>query len=143
MLGDVLINSTGVGTLGRVAQVMEPLESCTVDTHVSIVRPSSDLDGEFFGLTMLSKQPHFETQGVGSTGQTELSRGRISETTILLPPKPLQDQFGELVKPMRQLAVRLQAKNGNLRATRDLLLPKLISGELDVSAMPDPEAVAA
>jgi type I restriction enzyme S subunit len=34
-------------------------------------------------------------------------------------------------------------KNENLRTTRDLLLPKLISGELDVSAMPEPEALAA
>ena len=143
MVGDVLINSTGVGTLGRVAQVMESLESCTVDTHVSIVRPSSNIDCDFFGLAMLSKQPHFEAQGVGSTGQTELSRARISDTAILLPPNPLQDRFGKLVKPMRQLAVRLQAKNGNLRTTRDLLLPKLISGELDVSAMPEPEAAAA
>ena len=31
----------------------------------------------------------------------------------------------------------------NLRTTRDLLLPKLISGELDVSALPEPEALAA
>jgi type I restriction enzyme, S subunit len=142
VLGDVLINSTGVGTLGRVAQVLEPVEACTVDTHVSIVRPSSDVDHDFFGLALLSKQPHFEAQGVGSTGQTELSRSRISETRILLPAKRLQDQFGRLVRPMRQLAVRLQAKNGNLRTTRDLLLPKLISGELDVSAMPEPETAA-
>jgi type I restriction enzyme S subunit len=34
-------------------------------------------------------------------------------------------------------------RNRNLRTTRDLLLPKLISGELDVSAMPEPEALAA
>jgi type I restriction enzyme S subunit len=34
-------------------------------------------------------------------------------------------------------------RNRNLRATRDLLLPKLISGELDVSALPEPEALAA
>lgn len=143
MFGDVLINSTGVGTLGRVAQVMETLESCTVDTHVSIVRSSNDVDCNFFGLAMLSKQSHFEAQGVGSTGQTELSRARISDTLILLPTRPLQDQFGKLVQPIRQLAVRLQAKNANLRTTRDLLRPKLISGELDVSAMPEPEAAVA
>ena len=38
---------------------------------------------------------------------------------------------------------RSARKNANLRTTRDLLLPKLISGELDVSAMPEPEALAA
>jgi type I restriction enzyme S subunit len=44
---------------------------------------------------------------------------------------------------MFALVERLKAKNGNLRTTRDLLLPKLISGELDVSAMPEPEALPA
>jgi type I restriction enzyme S subunit len=34
-------------------------------------------------------------------------------------------------------------KQDNLRTTRDLLLPKLISGELDVSHLPEPEAMAA
>jgi len=40
--------------------------------------------------------------------------------------------------------LNLQKKNLNLRTTRDLLLPKLISGELDVSTLPEPEeAIAA
>jgi type I restriction enzyme S subunit len=142
-LGDVLINSTGVGTLGRVAQVLEVIDNCTVDTHVSIVRPGKDCDPDFFGLTVLAQQAHFEVQGVGSTGQTELSRGRIAETSVVVPPLAVQRAFGKLVQPMRRLTVTLQNKNLNLRTTRDLLLPKLISGELDVSAMPEPEALAA
>lgn len=142
-LGDVLINSTGVGTLGRVAQVLEAIDNCTVDTHVSIVRPGKDCDPDFFGLTLLAQQAHFEAQGVGSTGQTELSRGRIAETSVVVPPLAVQRAFGKVVQPMRRLTVTLQNKNLNLRTTRDLLLPKLISGELDVSAVAEPEALAA
>ena len=82
-LGDVLINSTGVGTLGRVAQVLEPISDCTVDSHVSIVR--SKLNSEFFGRTLLQLEEHFERLGVGSTGQTELSRERIGSTTVIVP----------------------------------------------------------
>jgi type I restriction enzyme S subunit len=37
----------------------------------------------------------------------------------------------------------LNRKNTNLRTTRDLLLPKLISGELDVSTLPEPQAESA
>ena len=45
-LGDVLVNSTGEGTLGRVAQVRELIsDRITVDSHVSIVRPDP---GEFY-----------------------------------------------------------------------------------------------
>jgi type I restriction enzyme S subunit len=137
-VGDVLVNSTGVGTLGRVAQVLEPIEKCTVDTHVTIVRPGERVDSDFWGMALLSKEAHFASQGAGSTGQAELARGRIGEAEIICPPEELQRRFGELVRPMRRLAVALANKNANLRATRDLLLPRLISGELDVSSLPLP-----
>jgi type I restriction enzyme S subunit len=110
---------------------------------VSIVRPAAEIDRDYFGMALLNQQQHFESQGVGSTGQTELSRTRIAETRIVLAPNALQRKFGAVVRPMRQLGVRLAATSLNLSATRDLLLPKLISGELDVSALPVAEAVAA
>ncbi len=44
---------------------------------------------------------------------------------------------------MIKLKRRLELANENLRTTRDLLLPKLISGELDVSSLPEPEALVA
>lgn len=142
--GDVLINSTGVGTLGRVAQVLDERPNCTVDTHVTIVRPGKQVTTHFYGLSLLASEQYFEQQGVGATGQTELGRGRIAETTFMLPPMEVQERFDELAAPMRQMTITLASKNANLRATRDLLLPKLISGELDVSTWPEPEeAIAA
>ncbi len=39
--------------------------------------------------------------------------------------------------PMMELAENLRLQNANLRAQRDLLLPKLISGEIDLSAVDD------
>src|SRR5437762_9236421 len=72
--GDVLINSTGTGTLGRVTQVYQDLPNCTVDSHVTIVRPETNISIDYFGLYSLNNQHHFARSGVGSTGQTELSR---------------------------------------------------------------------
>ncbi|ODA97464.1 hypothetical protein BFX40_11410 [Mesorhizobium sp. SEMIA 3007] len=131
---DVLINSTGVGTLGRVAQAFRPPSGCTVDSHVTIARPRLEVDPHFFGLTLMRLQSKFEAAGVGSTGQTELSRDRIRAETVVNPPHSLQRAFGEKIEPMRELAQLLSLQNGNLRAQRDFLLPKLISGEFDVSA---------
>ncbi len=131
--GDVLINSTGIGTLGRVAQVQQEMSDCTVDSHVTIVRPGKDEDSEFFGLQLFSLQTHFERQGVGTTGQSELGREVIANTEYLRPPRKLQVHFSRTVRPLRALAVQLDKRNNLLRCTRDLLLPKLISGELDVS----------
>lgn len=130
--GDVLINSTGVGTLGRVAQVYQDLPSCTVDSHVSIVRPGENVSIDYFGLSLLNFELHFERQGAGATGQTELGRERIAETAILCPSQPLQEQFSTIVSPVRQSIRLLAAKNEVLACTRDLLLPKLVSGEVDV-----------
>ncbi len=57
---------------------------------------------------------------------------------ILVPARPVLDLFEQAVGPMLRLIHALDAKNANLRAQRDLLLPKLISGEIDVSNLPLP-----
>jgi type I restriction enzyme S subunit len=130
--GDVLINSTGVGTLGRVAQVYEDMERCTVDSHVSIVRPNADTDVDFFGCMLLLKQETFERLGVGATGQTELGRTAIGEVEIPVPPASLLKRFGALIRPTRTAVVTLTKQCENLRRTRDLLLPRLLSGMIAV-----------
>ena len=68
---------------------------------------------------------------------------RISDYRFALPPATLMQQFADLVGPMLRQGDVLTEKNEALRTTRDLLLPKLISGELDVSTLPEPEAIAA
>ena len=126
--GDVLINSTGVGTLGRVAQVYEDMERCTVDSHVSIVRPNTDTDVDFFGCMLLLKQETFEHLGVGATGQTELGRTAIGEVEIPIPPASFLKRFGALIRPTRTAVITLTKQCENLRRTRNLLLPRLLSG---------------
>lgn len=141
--GDVLVNSTGVGTLGRVAQVFDVPPGTTVDTHVTIVRPKPEVNPVWFGLALLNKQTHFEEAGVGSTGQTELSRARIADTELLIPTPERAERFGETVGPMREETYSLEQANTNLRTTRDLLLPKLISGEIEVRVAGDALEAAA
>ncbi|HIF9328506.1 TPA: restriction endonuclease subunit S [Photobacterium damselae] len=80
---DVLVNSTGVGTLGRVGQFLGNEANLTVDTHVTIVRPDKDvIDPLFFGYLMKSKQSLIESFATGTTGQTELSRDSIKEMEV-------------------------------------------------------------
>ncbi|TAV35307.1 restriction endonuclease subunit S [Rhizobium ruizarguesonis] len=132
--GDILINSTGVGTLGRVAQLLGTLPNTTVDTHVTIVRVAEQVDLHYFGLQLLQLQPHFERQGIGATGQTELSKTVIADTKIIIPPSDLASRFGRIAGPLRCQAELLRNQNNKLRTARDLLLPKLISGKIDLSS---------
>ena len=67
----------------------------------------------------------------------EYKRHWIELTTkvIVVAPSKQAQLFSEIVKPYFEYLRLLKLKNTNLRRTRDLLLPKLISGELDVSEL--------
>ena len=77
-LGDVLVNSTGTGTLGRVAQVREePPEPTTVDSHVTIARPKPNkFYPEFFGYMLIFIEEAIKEAGEISSGQSRRSRCR-------------------------------------------------------------------
>ena len=142
-IGDVLINSTGAGTLGRVAQVRAVIENCTVDTHVTIARPLIDEAAAYFGQALLSLESIFSAMGKGATNQLELARSDIGAMSIWHPPIDLLKEFGRVADPMLEQAERLHASNRKLAQARDALLPKLMSGELDVSSIPLSEPGAA
>ena len=74
-----MVNSTGTGTLGRTAQYKDELENVTVDSHVTIVRPSEQIYPAFLGYALQYRQPNIEALAEGSTGQTELSRTRLGD----------------------------------------------------------------
>ena len=91
--GDGLINSTGVGTLGRTALFDHPgIGDFTVDSHVTIVRPKNDtLDSDYFGLVLRALENVFVSLSTGTSGQTELPREAIKEIGITFPEN-LDDQ---------------------------------------------------
>ena len=70
---------------------------------------------------------------VGSTGQTELPRDRVKSLPILLPSDKALKQFNDIIEPMALHMYRNIEENKRLAELRDTLLPKLMSGELDVS----------
>lgn len=133
--GDLLINSTGAGTLGRVAQVWFQPENLTVDSHVTIVRPARENLIFYIGLWGILHEKEIESLHTGSTGQTELPRDRVKAMGLLLPDNETLDRFNALISPMAAAIVSNQEESNKLAALRDTLLPKLISGEIDVSAI--------
>jgi len=127
---DVLVNSTGMGTLGRVAQAFHLPEETIVDSHVTIVRAEVDTDALFLGINLTSREAEIEELGEGSTGQTELSRARLGELKIIAPPLDLQKAFGVTVRPLLMRISENESQSRTLATLRDTLLPKLLSGEL-------------
>jgi type I restriction enzyme S subunit len=93
-LGDVIVNSTGTGTLGRVAQIRkEPEEQTTVDSHVTIVRPKEGIFfQDFFGYMLILIEEEIKESGEGCGGQTELARTVLAEKFHINYPKSLPEQ---------------------------------------------------
>lgn len=92
--GDVLVNSTGTGTLGRVAQLREnPSEPTTVDSHVTIVRPKpGKFYPDFFGYMLVVIEDAIKEAGEGCGGQTELARSVLAEKFSVHYPESLPEQ---------------------------------------------------
>ena len=133
--GDLLINSTGDGTLGRAAQVWFRPQKLTVDSHVTIARPAKENLIFYIGLWGVLHEKEIEALHTGSTGQTELPRDRVKAMELLLPDNDTLDRFNALITPMAAAIVANQEENNRLAALRDAVLPKLMSGEIDVSAV--------
>jgi type I restriction enzyme, S subunit len=62
---------------------------------------------------------------------------------ILAPPQDLLRRFESVAEPMSKAVLVYSKQNATLRLTRDLLLPKLVSGELDISSLTEPEPALA
>ena len=90
--GDIVINSTGTGTLGRVG-IYEPIDNSVrivPDSHVTTIRVSSNILPKFVYLFLKSKQSFIEGLGEGSTNQKELSTTTVK--TLFVPIPPLAEQ---------------------------------------------------
>lgn len=90
--GDILINSTGVGTLGRTARLVSVHGLTVVDSHVTVVRANGQTDSRWLAYVLSWNEPQIEAMAEGSTGQTELSQHRLAELQVLVPP--LAEQRG-------------------------------------------------
>ncbi|MDP2940060.1 MAG: restriction endonuclease subunit S [Candidatus Omnitrophota bacterium] len=68
----------------------------------------------------------------GGGAQQHINKEIVNETIVVFPSQQLIEQFNTLISPIFDLIGNLLRKNKFLQETRDVLLPKLISGEIDV-----------
>ncbi len=71
----------------------------------------------------------------GATGRQRVRNECFDTFLLAVPPSSIADSFSQCVRPMFELSNTLFKANAVLRETRDLLLPRLISGEIDVSEL--------
>ena len=132
MESDILICSTGAGTLGRVGQIFEAKENVTLDSHVTLIRANERVGQQYLFWSLKMQQDYLMSAGKGSTNQLELSRETIGNCKILIPEQKIAEQaeknFAAIHDKMKECSMQI----ARLREARDLLLPKLMSGEVEV-----------
>ena len=133
--GDLLIAMTGA-TIGKFSMVPKTNDILLVNQRV----------GKFFlGNNPIDKLPFIYCQlkqddiykevinrGQGSA-QPNISAKDIMSIPCVIPKKTMVDSFNATTRPLFELIINNQSENRKLEALRDTLLPKLMSGELDVS----------
>lgn len=91
-LGDIIINSTGTGTVGRTGivenYVFEKYPKFVADSHVTVVRVNGTIIPKYVYLFLISPQIQVDVESkcLGSTNQIELGTNTIKEYLIPLPP---------------------------------------------------------
>ena len=131
---DILLNITGA-SVARCCMVRADLLPARVNQHVAIIRADRTKADPFFLLSTINSERHKKqilALAQGGATREALTKTTIQKYGILLPDSATMRRFGTIAEGIFEQREILQRKNQNLRTTRDLLLPKLISGQLDV-----------
>lgn len=110
---DIIVNSTGTGTLGRVGFIDSKIPMNAKyypDSHVTIVRVPKFISNYVYAILKNSKK-YFEEKGEGSTNQKELKPLTIQNLIIPLPP----------IAEQKRIIERLNAILQNVNAVGDLI----------------------
>jgi len=128
--GTTVLAITGA-TLGQVSFL--EIETTANQSVVGIVDPT-DRYSEWVYLTICERIEGFIKQASGGA-QQHINKEIVNDVKIFLPPNSLSADFKGLVAPMFREQGTLLFQIQNLRRTRDLLLPRLLSGQIDVEAL--------
>lgn len=130
--GDILLSLTG--NVGRVCLVYGG--TYLLNQRVAKLEPLNAFDWAMtycmFRDTAMQVKLEQLSNGVA---QQNLSPVLASKMEVVIPPRDVRSRFALVAEPMLRQVVQLYSMNQNLRRTRDLLLPRLMSGRVEVKAL--------
>ena len=110
---DILINSTGTGTLGRMNIIGNIInEKFTVDSHVMLLRLKKEKASPIYFINIFMGEEYQKELILkcvnGSTNQIELSKEKFSKFKIPIPPIELQNKFAQRVEKIEKLSFEIE-----------------------------------
>ena len=121
---------------GKVAIIEKEIDAVFASYLIRLKLNSNCLLPYYLFYTLLDEHYQNYVYGV-STGTTRKNASAevITGFDLVVPTDEVRNRFEIVVDSLRKMLNNLLEKNANLRQTRDILLPNLISGELDVSEL--------
>lgn len=129
---DIVVSCSG--TLGRSAIVRKNHLPLCLNTSIIRFSPLLLQDCSFLYGYLHSKE-FLDYQAQFATGSAQVNFGpmHLKQLMIKTPPKEVRKEFEQKVRPLIRLKINNYNEIDNLSKSRDILLPKLLSGEIDIS----------
>jgi type I restriction enzyme S subunit len=130
--GDIVVARTGA-TVGYAKRLHKRHPEAVFASYLVRLRLRADVDNVMVGVFVESDAyKNYVRSRVGGAAQPNANAQVLAGAEILVPPSGVQRAFHELVEPMVDEREVLQVQNQKLTAARDLLLPRLMSGDIEV-----------
>jgi type I restriction enzyme S subunit len=130
--GTILLAIYGSPTVGRMG-LLTRRASCN-QAALGLVANDSLISQTYLYFVLYSLRDHFNSLAQGAA-QQNISKEKVSSALAVLPPRKLIKSFDAVADPVFAQLKTLQSQIKNLRATRDALLPRLLSGQIEVEAI--------
>ena len=132
-IDDILINSTGAGTAGRIAQICNLPCDTIVDGHMIIIRANDKVSQKYLGYAMKAHQWEVLQLDEGSTGQTELNRERLLDEIMISYPTSfaLQETIVKTLEGIDRKLLINEKVNDNLEQQAQALFQELFIENAD------------
>ena len=130
--GEIIISNVGdVGSVFLCPKLDAPM---TLGNNIIMLKPSQDELRYYLYIWFKWSMGQGLMQGIkGGSAQPKFNKTDFKSLPVILPPQDILHRFHETVRPMFEAIDGNQAENRRLAALRDTILPKLMSGEIDVS----------
>ena len=120
------------------AQVMHPEENTIASTGFAVLTALKVPATFFYQATTTDEFVAYLTNNATGAAYPAVTAPTFENAKLVVPETAWSQSFGELTIPMAEEVHVIQRQVDNLRRTRDLLLPRLLCGQIDVEALPEP-----
>jgi type I restriction enzyme S subunit len=125
-----------VSCIGTIGVVSMTTQECQTNQQINSVILTNSASREFLFLRLQDAKQALENLGSNGATMGNVNKGKFESMEIVSPASELLAKFHHVVKPVFSEILALSRQIQNLRRTRDLLLPRLLSGQIKVDATP-------